>query len=114
MCEKLGISAFLDMSSRLTLSSSTEQGVSFFVSAPFHNHDIWSGTPGTDLICPQNLSLSITAHVLGHAQRKSTMDGAGSKFFRVCTMHVCSAQRCQNHVYGLILSLILQVVSPSK
>ena len=29
-------------------------------------------------------------------------------------MHVGVAQGCQNHVYGLILGLILQVVSPSK
>ena len=35
-------------------------------------------------------------------------------FFGVCTMHVGVAQGCQIHVYGLILGLILQVVSPSK
>ena len=29
-------------------------------------------------------------------------------------MHVGVAQGCQNHVYGLILGLILQVVSPSN
>ena len=33
---------------------------------------MWLGRcSGTDLICPQNLSLSITAHVLGRAQRTS-------------------------------------------